>query len=215
MDKLQRVPLREQVADAIRNAILYGELKPGDRVPEQELAERLGVSRLPVREAIRMLEQEGVLAVRPQGGATVAAATPQDLADGALLRSVLEQLAVEQGLERSSPEQWAELMNGLQNMLGEMREACERHDELLALEIDVRWHSLLVESSQNRLLLLAWRNLGLPSRLFLQTATLARLELPKRQYEIIKRHERLLDALRRRDPAECREAIYLHIVKGA
>ena len=88
------LPLRDVVFNTLRQAILRGELQPGERLMEIQLAQRLGVSRTPVREAIRKLELEGLVLMIPRRGAEVAEITRQDLEDVLEVRAALEELAV-------------------------------------------------------------------------------------------------------------------------
>lgn len=88
------LPLRDVVFQTLRQAILRGELKPGERLMEIHLAQKLGVSRTPVREAIRKLELEGLVLMIPRKGAIVAEITVQDLEDVLEVRMALEELAV-------------------------------------------------------------------------------------------------------------------------
>ena len=89
------LPLRDVVFQTLRQAILHGELKPGERLMEIHLAERLGVSRTPIREAIRKLELEGLVVMIPRRGAVVASITEKDLKDVLEVRRTLEILAGE------------------------------------------------------------------------------------------------------------------------
>ena len=98
------LPLRDVVFQTLRQAILYGELKPGERLMEVHLAERLGVSRTPIREAIRKLELEGLVVMIPRRGAVVASITEKDLKDVLEVRRTLEILACEVACERITPE---------------------------------------------------------------------------------------------------------------
>ena len=88
------LPLRDVVFNTLRDAILRGELKPGERLMEMHLANKLGVSRTPIREAIRMLEQEGLAVTVPRKGAQVARMTEKDLQDVLEVRDALDELAV-------------------------------------------------------------------------------------------------------------------------
>jgi DNA-binding GntR family transcriptional regulator len=214
MDKVQpRVPLREQIAQAIRRAILSGELRAGDRVPEQELAGRLGVSRLPVREAIRMLEQQGLLVARPNLGVAVAEPTHAEISDAAHVRAALEALAVEQALERSSAEEWAEHCATLALLLDEMRAAGERHDEPGGVEKDIEWHGLMIRAAKNRSLDRAWENLGMAIPLMVQASIATNRDLEARWADVVKDHQELLGALRRRDVEIARQAVRAHIFR--
>ena len=94
MAKIVRQTLREQVTQAIRMMLLTGELEPGTRIVEQDLAQELGVSRGPVREALRQIEQEGLLEYTSHVGCSVKEFTVQDVYEVYLLRANLEILAV-------------------------------------------------------------------------------------------------------------------------
>ncbi|MCR4955118.1 MAG: GntR family transcriptional regulator [Lachnospiraceae bacterium] len=89
------LPLRDVVYQTLRNAILVGDLKPGERLMEMKLASKLGVSRTPVREAIQLLEKEGLAITMPRRGARVAKMTQKDMADVYEIRRCLEKLVVE------------------------------------------------------------------------------------------------------------------------
>jgi len=107
-------PLREQVIAALRRAILDFELKPGQRLVERELIERLGVSRTTVREALRDLISEGLVAMVPQRGAIVAAPSAEEAADLYEIRAVLESLMVRHFVERADETLVAELSDAVE-----------------------------------------------------------------------------------------------------
>ena len=98
------LPLRDVVFQTLRQAILRGELEPGERLMEIHLANRLGVSRTPIREAIRKLELEGLVVMIPRRGAIVASITEKDLKDVLEVRRTLEIMAGEMACERITPE---------------------------------------------------------------------------------------------------------------
>ena len=102
------LPLRDVVFNTLRQAILRGELKPGERLMEIALSQRLGVSRTPVREAIRMLEQEGLVIMIPRKGAQVAEISEKDLKDVLEVRLGLEELAVRIACQRITEEELEE-----------------------------------------------------------------------------------------------------------
>ena len=99
------LPLRDVVFKTLRQAILKGELEPGERLMEIQLAERLGVSRTPIREAIRKLELEGLVLMIPRKGAEVAQITEKNMQDVLEVRKALEELSVQLACERITPEQ--------------------------------------------------------------------------------------------------------------
>ena len=96
------LPLRDVVFNTLRQAILRGELKPGERLMEIQLANKLGVSRTPIREAIRKLELEGLVLMIPRKGAEVAEITEKNLRDVLEVRCALEELAVQLACDRST-----------------------------------------------------------------------------------------------------------------
>ena len=103
------LPLRDVVFNTLRQAILRGELKPGERLMEIQLANKLGVSRTPIREAIRKLELEGLVLMIPRKGAEVAEITEKSLKDVLEVRRALEELAVEIACEKMTTQQIEEL----------------------------------------------------------------------------------------------------------
>ena len=109
VDMNEYLPLRDVVFNTLRKAILKGELKPGERLMEIALAERLGVSRTPVREAMRKLELEGLVVMIPRRGAQVANITEKDLNDVLEVRIALENLSIENACARMTEEQLADV----------------------------------------------------------------------------------------------------------
>ena len=109
VDMNEYLPLRDVVFNTLRKAILKGELKPGERLMEIALAERLGVSRTPVREAMRKLELEGLVVMIPRRGAQVANITEKDLNDVLEVRIALENLSIENACTRMTEEQLSQL----------------------------------------------------------------------------------------------------------
>lgn len=103
------LPLRDVVFNTLRQAILKGELEPGERLMEIQLAERLGVSRTPIREAIRKLELEGLVLMIPRKGAEVAEISEKSLREVLEVRRSLEELAIELACQRITPEELTDL----------------------------------------------------------------------------------------------------------
>ena len=133
---------QEAVAEALRRAILERELKPGDPVRQEHLARRLGVSPIPVREALRVLEGEGRLAYLPRRGYVVAALDSDDLREVYALRDLLETEAVRAAVPRLTEEQ-----------LAAIRAAAAEVEETGSLVANRRMHFLLLEAAQRPVLL--------------------------------------------------------------
>jgi DNA-binding GntR family transcriptional regulator len=144
--------LRHDVADSIRNAIASGTLKPGQRVLEVELAEQLGVSRLPIREAVRQLEHEGLLISTPHRGTFVAEATEADIREMFSLRRALETLAARLVAERANPSE----VKSLQKLVDEMRTASAKRDYGELFRIDTEFHTRLCTYAHHVRLLKHW-----------------------------------------------------------
>ena len=140
------LPLRDVVFHTLRQAILRGELKPGERLMEIALANRLGVSRTPVREAIRMLELEGLVIMIPRKGAQVAQITEQDLNDVLEVRLGLEELAVRIACERITDEE----VQNLEIAVKEFEKIMNAQDLSALAEADVKVHEIIYQATHNQ-----------------------------------------------------------------
>lgn len=149
------LPLRDVVFQILRQSILHGELKPGERLMEIHLAERLGVSRTPIREAIRKLELEGLVVMIPHRGAAVASITEKDLKDVLEVRLTLEILAGEVACERITPE----LLEELKKAGKEFGRLKETEDVNFLAEADVRFHEIIYAATENARLITILNNL--------------------------------------------------------
>ena len=130
-------PLREVIFDTLRQAIITGELKPGERLMEVQLAEKMGVSRTPVREAIRKLELEGLVEMLPRKGAHVANLSIKDMMDLLEVRACIDGLATEFAASRITPDEIKELKHvqeqfstyvEKENLQGTIKKDVEFHD---------------------------------------------------------------------------------------
>jgi len=138
-------PLRSMVRDELRRLVITGELAPGTRIVEDRLAERLGVSRNPVREALQALAGEGFVELLPRRGAVVAQLTAEEAEDLFDVRSVLEPLAARLAARRAD----AEGVARLRAVLASARQATDEQDLDLLASYNTDFHSLVVELSGN------------------------------------------------------------------
>jgi DNA-binding GntR family transcriptional regulator len=205
--------LRDRVVGAIRDAIIQGKFRPGEKIPELELAGQLGVSRTPIREAIQVLEQQGLLEIRPKNGTYIRAVNWDDARDGLTVRISLEELAVRQALERLDPDEWGRLCDQVEALIGKMRDAIGAENPSAATECDVELHALLIEAASNPYLSRAWQNTGLAVLVWSPERELYPLAPGESRVAFVARHEELLSALRGRDPEVCSEAVRAHILK--
>ena len=149
------LPLRDVVFKTLRQAILTGEFMPGERRMEISLAKRLGVSRTPVREAIRKLELEGLVIMIPRKGAAVARITVSDLKDVLEVRCHLEEFAASLACERIDDEEIQELKLALKAF----EDAIEEKNLKLIAERDVEFHDVIFKATKNKRLLQIINNL--------------------------------------------------------
>ena len=149
------LPLRDVVFNTLRQAILRGELKPGERLMEIQLANKLGVSRTPIREAIRKLELEGLVLMIPRKGAEVAEITEKSLRDVLEVRRALEELAVELVCERITDEQIQDLKDAAE----EFKESLKDGDITRIAEADVKFHDVIYMATDNQKLIQLLNNL--------------------------------------------------------
>ena len=139
------LPLRDVVFKTLRQGILTGELKPGERLMEIHLANKLGVSRTPIREAIRKLELEGLVTMIPRRGAEVAQITEKSMKDVLEVRKVLDHLSVELACERITEEE----KEKLKNACVDFEDAVKSGDFSMIARTDVVFHDIIVAATRN------------------------------------------------------------------
>ena len=146
IDMNEFLPLRDVVFNTLRKAILTGQLKPGERLMEVHLANRLGVSRTPIREAIRKLELEGLVIMIPRRGAEVAEITEKSLSDVLEVRRALDALSVELSCDRITEEELKELKNACD----EFEKTVKEKDVSRIAKADVALHDIIVQATGNQ-----------------------------------------------------------------
>ena len=139
------MPLKELVFTTLKKAIIKGELQPGDRLMELQLAEKMGVSRTPIREAIHKLSREGLVTLIPRKGAEVAGMSRKTLNDVLTVRKDLEILAFRLAFESISNEQ----MEDLSRRMSAFEEAVDEDDILKMVDADEQFHSVIYEAAAN------------------------------------------------------------------
>lgn len=149
------LPLRDVVFNTLREAILRGELKPGERLMEIRLANKLGVSRTPIREAIRKLELEGLVLMIPRKGAEVAQITEKSLRDVLEVRRALEDLAVQLACLRMS----SQTLEDLKAAAKAFEEILGDEDITAVAEADVKFHDVIYMATDNQRLISLLNNL--------------------------------------------------------
>lgn len=145
MDVNEYLPLRDVVFNTLRQAILHGEMEPGERLMEIQLAQKLGVSRTPIREAIRKLELEGLVIMIPRKGAEVAHITEKDMRDVLEVRCTLEELAMSLACKNVTDEYLEELKAA--NKVFEA--AIVSKDIVSIVDADVSFHDVIYAMTDN------------------------------------------------------------------
>ena len=197
------LPLRDVVFNTLRQAILRGELKPGERLMEIQLANKLGVSRTPIREAIRKLELEGLVLMIPRKGAEVAEITEKNMLDLLEVRRALEELAVKLACERITEEE-----------IQELKDAADAFQKILSAkditkiaEADEAFHDVIFKSTGNDRLIQLLNSLR-------EQMYRYRLEYLKREEyhpQLLEEHQQIIDRITRKDQSEAAELIDRHI----
>ena len=205
MNEYSGMPLRDVVFYTLRRGILYGDLKPGERLMEIQLANRMGVSRTPVREAIRMLELEGLVINFPHKGAQVAKITEKDLQDVLEVREGLEELAAKLSCERITEEELKELYEA-SRMFEKM--AVQHGVDITELaEADEKFHAIIYRASRNRRLMQLINNLR--EQMFRYRVEYLK-DVANRE-SLIREHDELWESLRRKDINRTRKNMRMHI----
>ncbi|MCR4597458.1 MAG: GntR family transcriptional regulator [Acetatifactor sp.] len=156
----QFLPLRDVVFNTLRQAILTGELKPGERLMEIHLADQLGVSRTPIREAIRKLELEGLVTMIPRRGAEVAQITEKSMNDVLEVRRAVDALCVELACERITDEELKKLGEACEAFAEEAMKGEKEKDVKLLAQKDVALHDIIVQATGNQRLIQLVNNLS-------------------------------------------------------
>ena len=199
-------PLREAVCETLRDAIRKGILEPGERLMEVQLADELGISRTPVREAIRKLEQEGYVIMMPRRGTYVSDISTNDVKEIFEIRSALESLAT--GLAARRIEQ--DELETLQNLLVEIEGYIAKNDIEKIVETDIKFHGLLYKVSRNE------RLVNIISNLKEQLARFRTLSMsyPGRLQETLEEHSEMVEAIANGDVSAARDAAEHHMERA-
>ncbi|MDK2881641.1 MAG: hypothetical protein PWQ99_1416 [Clostridia bacterium] len=196
-------PLREVVFDTLREAIINGVLRPGERLMELQLAEELGVSRTPIREAIRKLELEGFVVMVPRKGAYVAGISLKNIADVFEVRAALEALAAGLAAERITDEE----LEGLERIIVRKKKSIEEGDVAGFVQCDMEFHDAFYKASRNERLVQILGNLQDEIHRFRSVS----LAYPGRMQDALEEHRKIVEAVAERDVARAQKLAWEHI----
>jgi DNA-binding GntR family transcriptional regulator len=196
--------LRLRTTDVLRKAIVEGRLRPGDRIVEEEVSEQLKVSRGPVREALRQLEQEGLVVSTPYRGTEVVGVSQEEVDEILVpIRLTLERFAFRHALPRLTDAELDELAG----LVAAMRDAAASADLDRLAEDDVRFHELVISRSGHPHCLQIWKTIEPRVRAHFRRDA----PVHPSPFELPEEHQELLDALRTRDEATVLAVIERHI----
>lgn len=201
------IPLRDVVFQTLREYIIKGKLKPGERLREISLADQLGVSRTPVREAIHKLEREGLVDLLPRRGALVSKMTEKKIRDVLEIREVLEVLAGHLACENISGEQ----LDELRNLAEEFKNSLQSEDENRQAELDEAFHAHIYLAANNQLLVQMLHTLREKMYLY----RLAYIKDEDSHSNLIKEHESIIEALAESDSKKVEAYMREHIQNQA
>ena len=197
------LPLRDVVFNTLRQAILRGELKPGERLMEIQLANKLGVSRTPIREAIRKLELEGLVLMIPRKGAEVAEITEKNMRDVLEVRKALEELAVQLACEKITDEEIEEMKKAAE----EFKMILKSKDITEIAEADVRFHDIIYMATDNQKLILLLNNL----REQMYRYRVEYLKDERNYPTLMREHSEIVEGLMTKDKGRVTEAMHKHV----
>ena len=201
------LPLRDVVFQTLRGAILKGDLKPGERLMELQLASKLGVSRTPIRVAIRMLEQEGLAVTIPRKGAEVAKMTEKDMEDVLQIRLSLEALAVRLSCENITPAALQELKVAMEDF----EEKTKSGQFVEMAKADVKFHEILYKASNNPKLQQLLSNL----REQMYRYRVEYLKDENNYPTLMKEHKDIVEGLVRKNKTQVTETMHQHVKNQA
>lgn len=198
------LPLRDVVFNTLRQAILRGEFKPGERLMEIQLANKLGVSRTPIREAIRKLELEGLVLMIPRKGAEVADITEKSLRDVLEIRKALEELAVQLACDKITEQE----LEDLENAAEEFKKILKSSKDITEIaEADVKFHDVIYLATDNQKLVHLLNKL----REQMYRYRVEYLKNPDVHAQLIKEHEEIIVHIKAREKKEATDVICRHI----
>lgn len=195
---------RHQVLHALRESIASGDLRPGDRLVEADVARQMAVSRAPVREALRQLEQEGLVVSYPYRGTEVLGVSTEEVEEMLVpIRLVLEHFAVRKALQFLREED----LDALEDLVKTMRDAAESGDLESLADADILFHELIIDRSSQPHCAQIWRTIAPRLRVYFLRGAPAHASAS----DVADEHEQMLIALRSRDTAAVTAVLTEHI----
>ena len=200
-DTIQRVSMVDNVTERLRRALLAGEIKPGERIKVAELEKRFGVSHIPIREAVRRLETEGLIVALPQRAAVAAGVDLEDLRGLYDLRRIIECEVIRRSVESMTQEQ----IDSVRKALETLEAVAQEHDSPRFWELHRDFHWALLEPGAT-----AWIERVL-DQIWLASQRYVRLFVSKTLDDAMRDHRELLACCEERDAARAEKLLRLHL----
>ena len=197
------LPLREVVFNNLRDAILKGQLKPGERLLENHLADKLGVSRTPVREALRMLEQENLVELIPRRGSQVLDISAEDIKNILEIRSALEVVSIRHACQKMDNDSLKEL----KKHNAEFEAAFEARDYEGVATADEKFHDVIFSAAGNKRLVVIISNIQAQVYRY----RMAYLKVYETKTAVLNHHRNIIEAIEKHDAALGEKVMAEHI----
>lgn len=205
-DPMEPRTLRENVTNLLRRAIIDGSLAPGTELNQAQLAEKLGISRGPVREALGQLEQEGLIRNVPYKGVYVTPLTRKYVEELYSMRGALETFALTRSIDHAQPTD----IEALNSIVEQMRQAGQEQDAERLVQLDMAFHDYLVRMADHELLYRVWKLLEIG----VQRCLHARHKIYRTLEEVVGSHPALVDAIAVRDLERASQLLGEHIIEA-
>jgi DNA-binding GntR family transcriptional regulator len=202
-EEISNMPLGQKIVNVLREAILSGELKPGQVLVETSLASQLGVSRAPLREALRSLGKDGLIETIPYRGTTVKTLSRKDVEEIYSLRGLHEVFAAQRIIERKR----ADDVNKLTEICVRMRKAAQANDFKKLNQEDDNFHRQLILLAEHDMLASMWEQLSLRVRQLMALTN----QLKRDPLEVAKNHPPMVEAISKRDLKKATALIQNHM----
>jgi len=206
LQPLNVLNLRDHIERQVRKAILNGTFKPGERLVETAIAEQLGVSRAPVREALSALEREGIVVNVPRRGYSVIDFTDKDIDEIYSLRLLLEIGALRRAMSRFTEEDITEM----QEVIDRLGEATYQRSDLgTIVSLDLSFHEFICRNADHERLYSVWDSMRLQTQILIGVTSRTHFEYPDQPKKL---HQIILDAIRDKDLKRAESSVTDHVL---
>ncbi len=207
LDRLEPRTIKENVTDILRQSIIDGILPPGTEFNQAQVAERLGISRGPIREALAQLEQEGLIESTPYKGVVVTRLSRRYVEELYSIRQVIETLALERAIDRITPQD----SRMLHQILDDMRAAAQAQDLARMVDLDMGFHNYILHMADHHLALRLWKGVEVGVRRCLRI----RHTIYTMSDDVVGSHPAMVEAIEAHDKARAILILHEHITESS